>query len=67
MEKSTWVRPKTKGMTTAARTDRVTATSPGSFALTHAATFAERLGRTGVGGVLAVIGGTSIVSGVDAA
>ena len=37
LENNRWVRPKTEGMTTAARPERRMARRPGSFLLTHAA------------------------------
>ena len=42
--KTRYVRPNTEGMTTAARTDRLTARRSGSLALTHSEAVHERWG-----------------------
>jgi hypothetical protein len=58
LEKSRWVRPKTDGITTAARTDRSTAKSPGSFALTHPAALDHERSCACVCGVAALVIGS---------
>jgi hypothetical protein len=55
LEKSRWARAKTSGQTTAARTERLTASSPGSLALTQPMALDHRLGGTGSGGVGAAL------------
>ena len=60
-ENSRWVSPKTEGMTTAARIDRLTARKSGSFALTHPATPDHNRRRAGFGGdVTSLIGPSPI-------